>query len=131
MQNLRNYYEREKLIGQNKKAMRNFPSRSHKRKIRYKTFHESSGNEETDHGGKYIYQKRKKYDDIDGNYDDADDDSDDYADDKEFSENDNDNDEKRSKNKNKRKVIQKTKTKTENTKQKRNSKINKNMILLN
>ena len=134
MQNLRNYYEREKLIGQNKKAMRNFPSRSHKRKIRYKTSHESSGNEETDHGGKYIYQKRKKYDDIDGNYDDADDDSDDYADDKEFSENDNDNndnDEKRSKNKNKRKVIQKTKTKTENTKQKRNSKINKNMISLN
>ena len=114
MQNLRNYYEREKLIGQNKKAMRNFPSRSHKRKIRYKTFHESSGNEETDHGGKYIYQKRKKYDDIDGNYDDADDDSDDYADDKEFSENDNDNndnDEKRNKNKNNKKVIQKQKQK--------------------
>ena len=113
MQNLRNYYDREKLISQNKKAMRNFPSRSHKRKIRYKTSHESSGNEETDHGGKYIYQKRKKYDDIDGNYDDADDDSDDYADDKEFSENDNDNndnDEKRNKNKNK-KVIQKQKQK--------------------
>ena len=28
MQKLRNYYDREKLISQNKKAMRNFPSRS-------------------------------------------------------------------------------------------------------
>ena len=35
MQILRNYYDREKLIRQNKKAMRNFPSRAHNRKMRY------------------------------------------------------------------------------------------------
>ena len=86
IQNLRNYYEREKLIGQNKKAIRNFRSRSHKRKIRYKRSCESSDNEETDDEEKYVYQKgkktRKKYEDIDGNYDDVDDDINDYADDK-------------------------------------------------
>ena len=60
IQNLRNYYEREKLIGQNKKAIRNFRSRSHKRKIRYKRSCESSDNEETDDEEKYVYQKRKK-----------------------------------------------------------------------
>ena len=49
MQNLRNYCEREKLIGQNKKAMRNFPSRSHKRKIRYKRSYESRSNEQREH----------------------------------------------------------------------------------
>ena len=96
MQNLRNYYDREKLISQNEKAMRDFPSRSHKRKIRYQRPYESSGNEETDDKEKYYaYSKkkktRKKYDDIDDDYDDADDDIDDYADDEEFSEKDNDN----------------------------------------
>ena len=60
IQNLRNYYEREKLIGQNKKAIRNFPSRSHKTKIRYKRSCESSNNEEKDDEEKYVYQKRKK-----------------------------------------------------------------------
>ena len=35
MQNLKNYYDREKLISHNRKAIRNFPSRPHKRKIRY------------------------------------------------------------------------------------------------
>ena len=60
MQNLRNYYDREKLISQNKKAMRNFLSRSHKRKIRYQRSYESSGNEETDGEEKYyVYSKRK------------------------------------------------------------------------
>ena len=60
MQNLRNYYDREKLISQNKKAMRNFPSRSHKRKIRYQRSYESSGNEETDDKKKYyVYSKKK------------------------------------------------------------------------
>ena len=119
MQNLRNYYDREKLISQNKKAMRNFPSRSHKRKIRYQRSYESSGNEETDGEEKYyVYSKkkkpRKKYDDVDDNIDD-------YADDEEFSENDNDNndnDEKHNKNKNNKKVIkiQKQKPKIQNKK---------------
>ena len=60
MQNLRNYYDREKLISQNKKAMRNFPSRSHKRKIRYQRSYESSGNEETDDEKNIMFiQKRK------------------------------------------------------------------------
>ena len=60
MQNLRNYYDTEKVISQNKKAMRNFPSRSHKRKIRYQRSYESSGNEETDGEKKYyVYSKRK------------------------------------------------------------------------
>ena len=53
MQNLRNYYDTEKVISQNKKAMRNFPNRSHKRKIRYQRSYESSGNEETDGEEKY------------------------------------------------------------------------------
>ena len=60
MQNLRNYYDREKLISQNKKAMRNFPSRSHKRKIRYQRSYESSGNEETDDEEKYYVNSKKK-----------------------------------------------------------------------
>ena len=60
MQNLRNYYDREKLISQNKKAMRNFPSRSHKRKIRYQRSYESSGNEETDDEEKYNVNSKKK-----------------------------------------------------------------------
>ena len=116
MQNLRNYYDREKLISQNKKAMRNFPSRSHKRKIRYQRSYESSGNEETDDEEKYyVYSKKKKprtkyYDDIDGDYDDVAADIDDYADDEEFSEKNNDNNdnhEKCNKNKNNKKVIQK------------------------
>ena len=119
MQNLRNYYDREKLISQNKKAMRNFLSRSHKRKIRYQRSYESSGNEETDNEEKYYVNSkkkkpRKKYYEIDGNYNDVDGDIDDYADDEEFSENDNDNndnDEKHNKNKNKKKVIQKQKQK--------------------
>ena len=89
MQNLRNYYDREKLISQSKKTMRNFPSRSHKEKIRYQRPYESSGNKETDDEEKYVYSKkkktRKKYDDIDDDYDDVDDDIDDYGDDKEFS----------------------------------------------
>ena len=55
---MRNYYDREKLISQNEKAMRNFPSRSHKRKIRYQRPYESSGNEETDNIG--FIRKRKK-----------------------------------------------------------------------
>ena len=60
MQNLRNYYDTEKVISQNKKVMRNFPSRSHKRKIRYQRSYESSGNEETDGEEKYyVYSKRK------------------------------------------------------------------------
>ena len=99
--------------------MRNFPSRSHKRKIRYQRPYESSGNEETDNEEKYwVYSKkkktRKKYEDIDEDYDDVDDDIDHYVDDEEFSENDNDNndnDEKHNKNKNKKKVIQKQKQK--------------------
>ena len=89
MQNLRNYYDREKLISQSKKTMRNFPSRSHKEKIRYQRPYESSSNKETDDEEKYVYSKnkktRKKYDDIDDDYDDVDDDIDDYGDDKEFS----------------------------------------------
>ena len=119
MQNLRNYYDREKLISQNKKAMRNFPSRSHKRKIRYQRSYESSGNEETDGEEKYyVYSKKKK---PRKKYDDVDDDIDDYADDEEFSENDNDNndnDEKHNKNKNNKKVIkiQKQKPKIQNKK---------------
>ena len=60
MQNLRNYYDREKLISQNKKAMRNFPSTSHKRKIRYQRSYESSGNEETDDEEKYYVNSKKK-----------------------------------------------------------------------
>ena len=60
MQNLRNYYDREKLISQNKKAMRNFPSRSHKRKTRYQRSYESSGNEETDDEEKYNVNSKKK-----------------------------------------------------------------------
>ena len=128
MQNLRNYYDREKLISQNKKAMRNFLSRSHKRKIRYQRSYESSGNEETDDEEKYyVYSKKKKprkkyYDDIDGDYHDVDDDIDDYADGEEFPENDNDNnndnDEKCNKNKNNKKVIkiQKQKPKIQNKK---------------
>ena len=72
--------------------MRNFPSTSHKRKIRYQRSYESSGNEETDDEEKYVYSKkkkpRKKYcDDIDVDYD-VNDNIDDYVDDKEFSEND-------------------------------------------
>ena len=109
MQNLKNYYEREKLISHNRKAMRDFPSRPHNRKIRHQRSYESSGNEETDDEEKYYdYSKKKKtgkkyYDDIDGDYDDVDDNIAGYADDEEFSENDNennDNDEKRNKNKN-------------------------------
>ena len=116
MQNLRNQYNRQKLISHFKKAMRNFLSRSHKRKIRYQRSYESSGNEEREDEEKYyVYLKKKKprkkyYDEIDGGYDDVDDDIDDYADGEEFSENDkdnNDNDEKRNKNKNNKKVIQK------------------------
>ena len=114
MQNLRNYYDREKLISQNKKAMRNFPSRSHKRKRRCQRSYEISSNEEADDEEKYYaYSKKKKpryYDDIDGDYDDVEDDNDDYANDEEFSESDNDNndnDEKCNKNKNNKKVIQK------------------------
>ena len=61
MQNLKNYYDREKLISHNRKAMRNFPSRPHKRKIRYQRSYESSGNEKTDHEEKYyVYSKKKK-----------------------------------------------------------------------
>ena len=60
MQNLRNYYDREKLISQSKKTMRNFPSRSHKEKIRYQRPYESSGNKETDDEEKYVYSKKKK-----------------------------------------------------------------------
>ena len=60
MQNLRNYYDTEKVISQNKKAMRNFPSRSHKRKIRYQRSYESSGNEETDDEEKYNVNSKKK-----------------------------------------------------------------------
>ena len=120
MQILRNYYDREKLIRQNKKAMKNFPSRAHNRKMRYQRSYESSGNEETDDEEKYyVYSKKKKprkkyYDDTDGDYDDIDDDIEDYAGDEEFSENDNDNndnDEKRNKNQNNKKVIQKQKRK--------------------
>ena len=114
MQNLRNCYDREKLISQNKKAMRNFPSRSHKRKRRYQRSYEISGNEEADDEEEYYaYSKKKKpryYDDIDGDYDDVEDDNDDYANDEEFAESDNDNndnDEKCNKNKNNKKVIQK------------------------
>ena len=116
MQNLKNYYDSEKLISYNKKAMRNFSSRSHKRKVRYQRSYESSDNEETDDEEKYyVYSKKKKprtkyYDDIDGDYDDVDADIDDYADDEEFSEKNNDNNdnhEKCNKNKNNKKVIQK------------------------
>ena len=85
MQNLRNYYDREKLISQSKKTMRNFPSRSHKEKIRYQRPYESSGNKETDDVYSKKKKTRKKYDDIDDDYDDVDDDIDDYGDDKEFS----------------------------------------------
>ena len=42
MWNLRNYYDREKLISHNKKAIRDFPSRSHKRKRRYQRSYENS-----------------------------------------------------------------------------------------
>ena len=60
MQNLKNYYDSEKLISYNKKAMRNFSSRSHKRKIRYQRSYESSGNEETDDEEKYNVNSKKK-----------------------------------------------------------------------
>ena len=60
MHNLRNYYNREKLISQNKKAMRILPSTSHKRKIRYQRSYESSGNEETDDEEKYYVNSKKK-----------------------------------------------------------------------
>ena len=90
MQNLKTHYDREKLISHNRKAMRNFLSRPHKRKIRYQRPYESSGNEETENEEKYyVYSKKKKprekyYHDIEGDYDDVDDDIDDYADDEEF-----------------------------------------------
>ena len=61
MQNLKNYYDREKLINHNRKAMRNFPSRSHRRKIRYQRSHESRSNEAADNEEKYyVYSKKKK-----------------------------------------------------------------------
>ena len=60
MQNLKNYYEREKLISHNRKAMRDFPSRPHNRKIRYQRSYESSGNEETDDEEKYNVNSKKK-----------------------------------------------------------------------
>ena len=80
MQNLKIYYDREKLISHNRKAMRSFLSRPHKRKIRYQRSYERSGNEETEDEEKYyVYSKKKKprkkyYDDIDADYDDVDDD---------------------------------------------------------
>ena len=60
MQNLKIYHDREKLISHNRKAMRSFPSRPHKRKIRYQRSYERSGNEETEDEEKYyVYSKRK------------------------------------------------------------------------
>ena len=44
IQNLRNYYDREKLISHNKKTMRNFQSSSHKRKRRYQRSYENNSN---------------------------------------------------------------------------------------
>ena len=42
MRNLRNYYDREKLISHNEKATRNFPSSFHKRKRRYQRSYRNS-----------------------------------------------------------------------------------------
>ena len=60
MQNLKTHYDREKLISHNRKAMRNFLSRPHKRKIRYQRTDESSGNEETENEEKYYYYSKNK-----------------------------------------------------------------------
>ena len=58
MQNLRNCYDREKLISHNKKTMRNFQSSSHKRKRRYQRSYENNSNEETDDEEKYCLSKK-------------------------------------------------------------------------
>ena len=56
MRNLRNYYDREKLISHNEKATRNFPSSFHKRKRRYQRSYKNSVTMKKN----MLIQKRKK-----------------------------------------------------------------------
>ena len=85
MQNLRNYYDREKLISQNKKAMRNFPSMSLREKSDIKDLMKAAAmKKQTMKKNIMLIQKRKNqekkyYDDIDDDYDDIDGDIEDYA----------------------------------------------------
>ena len=85
MQKLRNYYDREKLISQNKKAMRNFPSRSLREKSDIKDLMKAAAmKKQTMKKNIMLIQKRKNqekkyYDDIDDDYDDIDGDIEDYA----------------------------------------------------